>query len=197
MRPHYAYLPCLTVSEFDTLVTAARSRHRHRGQVISDTSVTMARAVLLEGVRYIDAARDHDGTLSTQAQQAVRVLLRYQAPQTETRLGSADFTQVQPIAPYYSYLPRLTVAEFDALVATAQTRSVRGGKRLSAKSIAMAQVVLLTGAMYSEAGRAQGITHSGAARVAGRLLRGRAEDPEVAAIGHDPFGRVAMPLNRA
>ncbi|WP_175769873.1 hypothetical protein [Burkholderia cenocepacia] len=68
MSSLYADLPHLTEAEFDALVDTARERRRWGARCISDRSVAMARAVLIEHASYIAAARRYGGTLSTEAQ---------------------------------------------------------------------------------------------------------------------------------
>lgn len=156
----------------------------------------MARAVLLEGASYIGAVRQHGGTWSTQAQQAVRVLLRYRhlvdaMPEVRSRKS-----WVPGAGPKYPGRLSLTAAEFAALIVRARQDPARGGKRLSARSIAMARAVLVEGATYREAERAQGLAYSAAARAVAALLRfqneGVSADRDPPEPLHDPFGRIHL-----
>lgn len=75
LKPAYPHLPLLTPDEFDRLVEIARS-HGKSGSIISDISVSMARAVLLEGKTYLEAVQLVGKTTRTSAQQAVAIILR-------------------------------------------------------------------------------------------------------------------------
>jgi len=70
-------LPNLTREEFETLVTAA-TRPAKLGRPISDRSVAMARAVLIDGLTFMQAALAQEGHVST-AYEAVSLLLRHRA----------------------------------------------------------------------------------------------------------------------
>ncbi|MGP8471499.1 hypothetical protein [Burkholderia sp. PR2] len=189
MSPLYADLPHLTEAEFDALVGAARARQHEGVRCISDRSVAMARAVLLEGARYITAARQYGGTLSTQALQAVHLLLRYRNPATAAPANS----RCDRCASTYADLPQLTPPEFDTLVEAAQQEPGRGGRRISTHGIVMARAVLVDGKTYREAERALGLSHSVAARAVAALLRYRPDVPaqgETTMVVLDPFGRI-------
>ena len=71
----YSNLPALTPSQFDALVVTARKPMPKR-RPISDRSVAMARAVLLDGATYREAGLGQGGT-SSAAKHAVITLLRY------------------------------------------------------------------------------------------------------------------------
>ena len=74
MLPRSPTLPNLTREEFETLVTGAR-RPGKLERPISDRSSAMARAVLIDGLTFTQAALAQEGQVST-AYQAVSLLLR-------------------------------------------------------------------------------------------------------------------------
>ena len=71
----YSNLPTLTASQFDALVVTARKPMPKR-RPVSDRSVAMARAVLLDGATYREAGLGQ-GATSSSAKHAVITLLRY------------------------------------------------------------------------------------------------------------------------
>lgn len=71
----YSNLPALTPGQFDALVLTARKPIPKR-RPISDRSIAMARAVLLDGATYVDAGLGQGGTASA-SKHAVLTLLRY------------------------------------------------------------------------------------------------------------------------
>ena len=73
--PKYANLPALTPGQFDALAVTARKPIPKR-RPISDRSIAMARAVLLDGATYGQAGLGQGGTASA-AKHAVITLLRY------------------------------------------------------------------------------------------------------------------------
>ncbi|WP_186131964.1 hypothetical protein [Burkholderia gladioli] len=154
----------------------------------------MARAVLLEGATYIGATRQHGGTSSTQAQQTVRVLLRYRHLVDVTPELRGGKSRVPRAVPRYPDRLSLTAAEFAALIVCASQDPVRVGRRLSARSIAMARAVLVERVTYREAESAQGLAYSAAARAVTALLRfqneGVSVDRDPVEQLHDPFGRI-------
>ncbi|QDQ82237.1 hypothetical protein [Paraburkholderia megapolitana] len=71
----YSNLPALTPWQFDALMVTARKPMPKR-RPISDRSIAMARAVLLDGATYREAGLGQGGTASA-AKHAVITLLRY------------------------------------------------------------------------------------------------------------------------
>lgn len=77
----YPNLPHLTPDEFEMFVRAARAP-KDLSRVISDIGVAMARAVLIDGYTYKQAALAHGKSHGTAAHQTVALLLRYWQPHT-------------------------------------------------------------------------------------------------------------------
>ncbi|SDI80712.1 hypothetical protein SAMN05216466_13542 [Paraburkholderia phenazinium] len=89
-------LPSLTREEFETLVAAAR-RPGKLGRPISDRSAAMARAVLIDGLTFTQAALAQEGHIST-AYQAVSLLLRHRteaADLSAQRLRDEQLDQIR------------------------------------------------------------------------------------------------------
>ncbi len=134
------------------------------------------------------------------AQQAVRVLMRYRKSATAAPIDPRDNRAARAGGPAYAGLPRLTPAEFDALVGAARQGPARGGRPISARGMVMARAVLVDGVTYRAAERAQGVGYSVAARAVAALLRyWQTNSPtcvDVAPSLHDPFGRVPATPSR-
>lgn len=178
--PPYPKLPRLKPDEFDALVRTARSRGKFR-PVISDSSVAMARAVLLDGLTYRQAALAQGKTLGTAAQQAIKVLMRYMSanapvvqPHELFRKGETTKEAARP----YPDLPHLTREEFDTLVVSARTQNKRQ-KPVSDCSVAMARAVLVDGATYGAAGSMQARSASAAKHAVIVVLRYRGWNHQV------------------
>ena len=172
----YPNLPHLTPDEFDALVRIMRS-HRKNGVAISDESVAMARAVLLDGLTYTQAALANDKTNRGFAHYAVKTLIRHMAQDAPVRLyerfrGSktGKTGALGERSCKYLNLPNLTLNEFEALVAIAQDKK-DPRKRISDRSVAMARGVLIEGATYTEVGRAQDRPPSSAHQAVSVLLQ--------------------------
>lgn len=177
---HYPKLPRLTPDEFDALVRTARSHGK--SPVISDSSVAMARAVLLDGLTYRQAAHAQGRTLRGSAQQAVKILVRYMSPDEAAqpqphgslREGGTAKKRARP----YPDLPHLTREEFDTLVVSARTQN-KGQKPVSDCSVAMARAVLVDGATYGAAGSTQARSASAAKHAVIVVLRYRSWNHQV------------------
>ena len=155
----YRDLPRVTPNEFDELVRIARA-YGKSWNVMSDDDVAMARAVMIEGVTYKQASFAQGATSEGGARRAVKTLMHFaiQDPTVQPPVclgeGGAGETERRNVgACRYSDLPKLTFEEFEAL-ATIGRRKANARRRISDRSIAIARVVLLEAATYTEAGLA-------------------------------------------
>ncbi len=135
LTKHYPQWPTLTSAEFDELAKSARDRYQnhptHVGRTVSDAYIVMARAVLVDGATYREAAELSQSPMngSNRAAEAVRTILRQR-------------------------MLSLPTGEFDRLVDQwTQVRQARGDTRISEQAIAAARAVLTGGMRYGEAAR--------------------------------------------
>lgn len=95
-------LPRVTARQFEQLLGRLRAeRQNARGRPVVDQTLTLARAVLVDGLGCTEAARLHADGNEAKARKAAQLLLRYlddDAPVARTYVGSpAMFEEIERI----------------------------------------------------------------------------------------------------